>query len=208
MLGTPVVYVDTLKEEYNCRVKIQHRMSKCAASNAAGTSDMPDNQQERLIKSGWIVGFIEGEGCFSIGFIKQPNRLHRSGYKTGLQVWHEFAVTQGASSFSALEEIRSFFGVGKIYLNKRYDNHKEHLYRYVVRKREDLLRVVIPFFSSQTMRTVKKKQFERFVKVLRMMQRSEHLSREGLETILHIAQQMNVKKDRGDLIKILREHTP
>jgi len=172
--------------------------------NASGA----DNQQERLIKSGWIVGFVEGEGCFSIGFVKQPNRLHRRGYKTGFQVGHEFAVTQGASSFSALEEIRDFFGVGKIYINKRYDNHKEHLYRYVVRKREDLLRVVIPFFSSQTMRTIKKKQFERFVEILKMMQRNEHLSGEGLMKILRITQQMNVKKDRGDLIKILREHTP
>jgi hypothetical protein len=30
-----------------------------------------DNQQERLI--GWITGFVDGEGCFSIGFVKQTN---------------------------------------------------------------------------------------------------------------------------------------
>ena len=67
-----------------------------------------DNQQERLI--GWIVGFTEGEGCFSIGFIQQPQRENRKGYKTGIQVWHEFAITQGASSISALEKIKNFFG--------------------------------------------------------------------------------------------------
>ena len=27
-----------------------------------------DNQQERLVRIGWILGFIDGEGCFSIGF--------------------------------------------------------------------------------------------------------------------------------------------
>jgi len=33
-----------------------------------------DNQQERLIKIGWIVGFVDGEGCFSINFIKQNDK--------------------------------------------------------------------------------------------------------------------------------------
>ena len=65
-------------------------------------SDNPggaDNQQERLIEfRGWVIGFVDGEGCFSIGFIRQPDRMGRRGYMTGYQVAHEFAVTQGASS--------------------------------------------------------------------------------------------------------------
>ena len=167
-----------------------------------------ENQQERLIKSGWIVGFVEGEGCFSIGFIKQPDRGGRKGYKTGLQVWHEFAVTQGESSLKALEEIKSYFDVGHIYINNRYDNHRGNLYRYVVRRRKDLLEVIIPFFSNQTMRTIKKKQFDRFVYILKMVEKSKHLSKDGLEEILRIAEKMNMRKNRGNLIRILREHTP
>ncbi len=42
---------------------------------------------------------------------------------------HEFAVTQGAQSVCCLEELVTFFGVGQVVANKRYDNHKEHLYR-------------------------------------------------------------------------------
>ena len=45
----------------------------------------PDNQQERLIKRGWVIGFVDGEGCFSIGFVRQPSRKGRKGYKTGYQ---------------------------------------------------------------------------------------------------------------------------
>ena len=61
-----------------------------------------DNQQERLIKLGWIIGFVEGEGCFSIGVIKQfdrgeKNRIRR-GYKLGMQITHEFVVTQSVKS--------------------------------------------------------------------------------------------------------------
>lgn len=56
-----------------------------------------DNQQERSIKIGWIIGFTDGEGCFSVGFIKQNDRVInnriRRGYKVGYQTFHEFAIT-------------------------------------------------------------------------------------------------------------------
>ncbi len=52
------------------------------------------NQQERLSEfRGWVIGFVDGEGCFSIGLVRQPNRANRSGYKTGYQVSHDFVVT-------------------------------------------------------------------------------------------------------------------
>ena len=165
-----------------------------------------ENQQERLI--GWIVGFTEGEGCFSIGFIQQPQRKNRKGYQTGIQVWHEFAITQGASSLSALELIRKFFGVGNVYINKRYDNHREHLYRYVVRRREDLLSVIIPFFKNNEMHTIKRQQFEKFVTILTHIQNGKHLTWEGLEEIIKIAETMNSRKSKTLLIRILRDHTP
>lgn len=98
-----------------------------------------DNQQERLIKIGWITGFVDGEGCFSVGFTRQPDRVNRRGYTTGWQVSHRFVVTQGAKSASALIELQQFFQVGRVTLNKRYDNHKEHLMQYLVNNRSDLL---------------------------------------------------------------------
>ncbi len=167
-----------------------------------------DNQQERLVKSGWIIGFVEGEGCFSVGFVKQPKRDRRKGYRTGIQVWYEFAITQGESSFSALKEIQNFFGVGNLYLNKRYDNHREHLYRYVVRRKEDLLKIIIPFFKSYPMHTSKKMQFEKFCQIMDLVVLNEHLKINGLIKIIKIAETMNARKDRKELIKILREHTP
>jgi hypothetical protein len=95
-----------------------------------------ENQQERLIEfRGWVIGFVDGEGCFSIGLVRQPSRPGRSGYATGYQVSHDFVVTQGASSVDCLHELREFFGVGKVYINRRSDNHREHLHRYVVCRR-------------------------------------------------------------------------
>jgi hypothetical protein len=168
-----------------------------------------ENQQERLIEfRGWVIGFVDGEGCFSIGFVRQPDRAGRRGYRTGFQVSHEFAVTQGASGVACLESLREYFGVGDIVPNKRYDNHREHMFRYVVRRRSDLLETVIPFFKKYPMRSPKQQNFQKFARCVELISVGRHKSAEGLIEIAEIAQTMNRKKSRHELIRILRGHTP
>lgn len=174
-------------------------------------SDKPTgagNQQERLVRLGWVIGFVDGEGCFSIGFVRQQDGVGRKGYRTGYQVAHEFAVTQGAKSVGSLHELRDFFGVGQVLINTRNDNHKEHLYRFVVRKRKDLLATVIPFFRQYPMHTSKQQDFEKFARCVELIESGSHLTRPGLIEIAEIAQTMNRQKPRHELIRILRDHTP
>ncbi len=90
------------------------RESNPSEEHGSDKSSAADNQQERLIKIGWITGFVDGEGCFSINFIRQPNRANRKGYKTGFQVAHEFAVTQGAKSVECLHMLKEYFRVGDV----------------------------------------------------------------------------------------------
>jgi LAGLIDADG endonuclease len=171
--------------------------------------DGAGNQQERLIEfRGWVIGFVDGEGCFSIGSVRQQDRTGRRGYKTGYQVAHEFAVTQGASSIDSLHALREFFGVGQVLINTRYDNHREHLHRYVVRRRSDLLETVIPFFRQHPMRTSKHQNFEKFARCVELIAAGRHLQVDGLIEIAEIAETMNRRKPRHDLIRILRDHTP
>lgn len=173
-------------------------------------SDNPlsaDNQQERLINIGWVVGFVDGEGCFSIGFIRQPHRFHRRGYRSGYQVSHEFAVTQGQKSVHCLKELQQFFGVGQVIVNRRYDNHREHLYRYVVRRREDLKGVIIPFFRNHSMHSSKQRDFEKFAQCVEWIDGGKHLTKRGLISIARVTEGMNRCKPRTDLIRILRDYT-
>jgi hypothetical protein len=174
-------------------------------------SDNPDgaeNQQERLINTGWVIGFVDGEGCFSIGFNRQSDRQGRNGYRTGYQVSHRFAVTQGASSVVCLEELHSFFRVGRIARNARRDNHRDDLLQYRVDRRTDLLEVVIPFFQEHPLRTSKRHDFEAFAHCVELVSAGRHLDSEGLIEIVEISQTMNRQKPRHDLIRILRGHTP
>jgi hypothetical protein len=170
--------------------------------------DGADNQQERLIRIGWVVGFVDGEGCFSIGFVRQGGGERRKGYATGYQVTHEFVVVQGARSRRALDELQRFFGAGQVAINRRHDDHREDMYRFVVRKRADLLERVIPFFESNPLQTSKQHDFERFARCVRLINAGRHLDHVGMIEIAGIAEQMNRRKSRADLIRILRDHTP
>jgi hypothetical protein len=174
-------------------------------------SDNPggaENQQERLIRTGWVVGFVDGEGCFSVGFVKQPDRAGRRGYRTGYQVTHSFVVVQGARSLHALHELREFFGVGRVSINRRRDNHKEHLHRYTVNARDELLEVVLPFFRENPLRTAKRDDFEAFARCVEICASGRNRSPDVLIEIAQITETMNHRKSRQDLIRILRGHTP
>ena len=168
-----------------------------------------ENQQERLIEfRGWVIGFVDGEGCFSIGLVRQSDRPGRRGYTTGYQVSHDFVVTQGASSVGCLHEIREFFGVGEVYVNRRHDNHREHLHRYSVCRRQDLLERIIPFFRDHPLRTAKRGDFEKFATCVELMAVDHHKTHSGLADIVEIMQTMNRRKPRHELIRILRDYTP
>lgn len=151
-----------------------------------------DNQQERLkIEiAHWICGFVDGEGCFSVSIIKNKTT------KSGVQVFPEFVVTQGAKSLHALEEIKNFFECGNIFVNKRYDNHHEDLYRYCVRSVAELSAKIIPFFAEHTLRIYKQNDFLIFRKIILSMTKKEHLTDSGREKIFKLAEKMNRKKKR------------
>ena len=149
-----------------------------------------ENQQERL-NPYWLVGFTDGEGCFSISIFK--NKTLKSGY----QVFPEFVLTQGAKSLEILEKIQNFFECGRIYENKRYDNHRESLYKYCVRNKTDLLEKICPFFNKYLLQTAKNNDFELFKQGLKIIKNGEHLTDKGFMKIQEIASRMNRQKPRN-----------
>ena len=147
-----------------------------------------ENQQERLKIESWITGFTDGEGCFSVSFIKNKTS------KNGWQIFPEFVITQGAKSLPALEIFENYFQCGKIYVNKRYDNHKEYLYRYCVRSIGELQTKIIPFFQKHRLKTYKYNDFVIFVKILGLMNKRKHLDQRGAIQIAKLVEKMNRKK--------------
>ena len=149
-----------------------------------------DNQQERLKTAGWISGFTDGEGCFTISVINNPTT------RFGKQIFPEFVITQGAKSLNVLHKIKKYFNCGSIILNKRYDNHNEYLYRYCVRSISELKEKIIPFFDLYPLQTYKRNDFKIFKKVIELMFKKRHLTKEGRRKILKLASKTNRKKKR------------
>lgn len=136
-----------------------------------------DNQQERLKLSWWIVGFTDGEGCFSVSIFK--NKTSRLEW----QVMPEFVITQSATSLSSLRIVQKFFDCGRIFINKRYDNHKKHIYRYCVRNRQDINQTIVPFFMQHRLMTAKQHSFDIFCQAMQLINQGKHLTKHGLHEI-------------------------
>ncbi len=103
-------------------------------------------------------------------------------------------MTQGAKSVSCLHEFVDFLGVGSVIANRRHDDHREHLYRYVVRRRADLINTIVPFFRAHPMHSSKQRDVEQFARCVGMIDSGIHLTRNGLADIASIAETMNRRK--------------
>src|SRR4051794_28996490 len=147
-----------------------------------------DNQQERPGFEQWVVGFVDGEGCFSVPVFRQRSA------RLGWQVQPEFAVVQAAPSAHVLEDLQSVFGCGRIGVNRRHDNHRYDMHRWSVRSLADLSERILPFFERNPLRTVKAREFEKFSVVVRMMEQRLHLTVEGLSYIAGLAETMNFRR--------------
>ena len=127
----------------------------------------------------WIVGFVDGEGCFHIGIAKHD------GMKAGYQVLPEFTVVQHERDVQVLHALKKHFGCGVV-----RKNHGDRMC-YRVRDRSHLMERIIPFFLKHQLKSKKRVDFLKFRRVVRMMEAGEHLTEEGLEAIRAIAGQMN-----------------
>jgi LAGLIDADG endonuclease len=151
-------------------------------------SDNPsgaDNQQERPDSAEWVVGFTDGEGCFSISVVRNAT------CRLGWQVQHEFAGTQAAPSRAALGHLLEVFGCGRIIEQRHIDDHRHPLLRFSVKRRSDLMASVVPFFEQHPLRTAKRADFELFASILRMLEGSAHRTDVGLRRIAGMTEAMN-----------------
>jgi len=136
------------------------------------------------LEAQWVVGFVDGEGCFYVGVNSQPEM------KTGYQVLPEFTVVQHEQDIQLLYALKQFFGCGVV-----RQNHGDRM-AYRVRGVQHLQERIIPFFEQHPLKTKKHLDFLKFRKILMMMYRNEHLTLDGIEKIRQIASEMNRGRER------------
>jgi len=132
----------------------------------------------------WIVGFVDGEGCFHVGINKHADMT------AGYQVLPEFTVVQHERDVQTLHALKAHFGCGVV-----RTNHGDRM-AYRVRSKDHLLERIIPFFEKHKLKTKKRIDFQKFRKIVRMMGDDRHLASEGIEEIRRIKSQMNRGQSR------------
>ena len=162
------------------------------SKNATGA----DNQQERIETCGWIAGFVDGEGSFLVNIFRSPRA------KNKWQIFPEFSVSQSLKGKDLLVKLEKFFGCGHIYAHNARNIKQERwdpLYKYCVRSRNELRKKIIPFFKKFPPKGIsKRKDFEKFVSVVEMMNKEKHLTVKGMVKIAKIAEKMTHRKPFKD----------
>jgi LAGLIDADG endonuclease len=147
-----------------------------------------DNQQETAdyskleLDPRWVVGFVDGEGCFSVSVHRNPNAKSTGGW----QLHPVFHVYQHVRYRAVLEALVAVFGCGRL----RPKGPNSSVWSFAVDGVVELERNVIPFFERYPP-VVKADDFRNFAAIVRSMREKEHLTTEGFERLLRLAYAMN-----------------
>jgi hypothetical protein len=128
----------------------------------------------------YISGYVDGEGCFCISLRPQAR------IKVGWEVRPSFSVSQNADRVEVVDLLPRLFGCGTI----RPDRSDRTL-KFEVRSLRSLLGAVIPFFEVYPLLSSKRKDFEIFSEVCRLMAVGAHLNADGIEQIASLLLEMN-----------------
>ena len=144
------------------------------------TSVFSDTSQDFV--AGWLIGFTDGEGCFSISVNNE--RTTKNGYKRKGELIPSFAI--GQYERPILEEIKNKLACGSI----RKDGLKG--YKFEERGFLEIQKIIIPFFKKHQLRSERKAlSFKRFVHVFERMEKKEHEHPEGFKELSALARLIN-----------------
>ena len=126
----------------------------------------------------FISGFTHAEGCFSI--IINRNKERRLGWAVQL----EFKIELHVQDILLLYKIQDYFGVGSV---TQYGK----VARYYTSSIKDLINVIIPHFTKYPLHTQKGADFILFKLAALLIEKGEHLTRCGLQTIVNLKASIN-----------------
>lgn len=128
----------------------------------------------------YLSGYADGEGCFCVTFNK--SKRHRFGW----DIRPSFSVSQNRERAEVLKLFQRNFQCGTI----RPDRSDKTL-KYEVRSVAQLAERVIPHFEVCPMLSSKRRDFEMFAAIVKLMNSGEHLNARGFRKIVRLAERLN-----------------
>ncbi len=126
----------------------------------------------------YLAGFADGEGSFNVSFRR------RQDYKLSWKISLSFNISQKDKIILAL--YKRYLKCGT--LRQRRDG----VWYYEVNNFNSIREKVIPFFKKYRFLSAKKKRdFSKFCKISEIIEKGNHLTKDGLREILKIRREMN-----------------
>ena len=142
-----------------------------------------------MLNKDYIVGLVDGEGSFT-AFIKNPASTIK--VKRRVRVEPRFYLKLIAKDKKILDDLKDYFKCGNVYFQKDNRENHQHCYRFEVTNRKDLVDIIIPFFKENRLRFPSKlNDFKIFCDIMRRIQKGEHLTEQGLNTLCRIKSKMH-----------------
>lgn len=130
----------------------------------------------------WLAGFVSGEGCFMVRI-----RDSKSSSKAIIEL--VFQVNQHVRDKNLMGSIAEYLECGKIY------KHSSNVVVFKVSKLFYINNNIVTFFTKYPILGVKYKDFKDFCLVVDMLNKKEHLTKEGLNQIRKIKNNMNTGRN-------------
>lgn len=162
------------ERNYPIRILSKHLITSTRSYTSTNLSrNLPNN-----LNPWYLTGFSDGESNFTVR-IFQSNLV-----KVGWIVQPVFQIGLHKKDLSLLENIKAYLGVGEIY-------HKQTSCNYMVQSLRDLI-VVVNHFKKHPLLTKKFEDFKLFSQIVTLVNRKEHLTVSGLQTIISLKASMNL----------------
>lgn len=183
--------VDTLTQGDPLYVLTTYRSVKWKSAASVVVSEythteIPEMKGQTLLDPQYVVGFVDGEGCFCVSISKHAT------LKRGYEVRLLFEIEVREDDQDILEMIRKTIGCGTIYRleYERYKKWRPHV-KLKVSNLRDIAGSIIPFFDRYPLQAKKRKSYEIFRTVALMMLQKQHLTDDGFRTIQRLKEKMN-----------------
>ena len=127
----------------------------------------------------WILGFIEGSGCFSVVIRKSRN-------KVGYQTTADFTLKLPQNQEELLERIHTHLGIGRVYSSK-----KESVLKST--SLEDAKKLVRFLSKTRFLSHTKRREFNAWRNCIELIEKGVHLTPQGVLGIARLRDTVHVK---------------
>ena len=143
----------------------------------------------RNLSKDYIVGLVDGEGSFTV-YIKNPQ--YSKKVERRVKAEPRFYIKLIERDKKILYELKKYFVCGNVYFQKDTRPNHQNCYRFEVTKRDDLEKIIIPFFKANKLRLSSRlKDFNIFCNLMERIKIGQHLTDLGLKRMFEIKQKMH-----------------